>query len=83
MGIGLGYTLSLILIASVREILGSSTITLMDSLSAVTGYKAIYKLPTTNLLPISFLTTPAGAFFTLGILAGIINYIRGRKNESN
>lgn len=83
LGIGLGYTLSLILIASVREILGSSTITLMDSLSAVTGYKAIYKLPTTNLLPISFLTTPAGAFFTLGILAGIINYIRGRKNESN
>lgn len=83
LGIGLGYTASLILIASVREILGSSTITLMDGLSSLTGYRAIYKLPTTNLFPISFLTTPAGAFFTLGIIIGIINYVRGDKNGSN
>lgn len=83
LGIGLGYTVSLILIASFREILGTNTITLMDGLSSLTGYKAIYKLPTTNLFPITFLSTPAGAFFTLGLFSGIINYIRGDKHESN
>ena len=83
LGIGLGYTIALILIASFREILGTGTITLMDGLSSLTGYKAIYKLPTLNLIPITFLTSPAGAFFTLGIFAGIINYIRGDKHESN
>ena len=82
-GIGIGYTVALILIASFREILGSSTITLMDGLSSLTGYRAVYELPTSNLFPMTFLTTPAGAFFTLGILAGIINYIRGGKDESN
>ena len=82
-GIGLGYTLSLILIASFREILGTNTITLMDGLSSITGYKATYKLPTTNLFPMSFLTTSAGAFFTLGLFTGIINFIRGDKHESN
>lgn len=83
LGIGLGYTISLILIALFREILGSGTITLMDGLSSLTGYKAIYKLPTMNLIPITFLTSPAGAFFTLGIFAGIINYVRGDKHESD
>lgn len=83
LGIGLGYTFALILIASFREILGSNTITLMDSLSSLTGYRAIYKLPTSNLFPITFLTTPAGSFFTLGLLTGIINYLRSGKNASN
>ena len=83
LGIGLGYTIALILIASFREILGSNTITLMDGLSSLTGYRAVYKLPISNLFPMSFLISPPGAFFTLGIFAGIINYIRGEKDESN
>lgn len=83
LGVGLGYTFALILISLVREILGNNTITLMDSLSSLTGYRAIYKLPASNLFPIAFFGTPAGAFFTLGLLSGIINYIRGDKNESN
>ena len=83
LGVGLGYTFSLILISLVREILGANTITLMDSLSSLTGYRAVYKLPISNLFPIAFLKNPAGAFFTLGMLSGIINYIRGDKNASN
>lgn len=83
-GIGLGFTLSLVLIALVREVLGTNTITIMDSLSSVTGYKAIYQvLPHTNLLPISIFVSPTGAFLTIGILAGVINYVRGLKHESN
>lgn len=80
-GIGLGYLFALILIALVREILGSNTITLMDSLSNITGYKAIYKVfPTTTILPIKFFITPSGAFLTLGLLIALF---RRNTNESN
>lgn len=82
-GIGLGYTLALLVIASFREILGSNTITLIDSLSSVTGYKVILNLPTSNLFPMQFLASPSGAFFALGLIIGIINYVRRDKHESN
>lgn len=81
-GIGLGFTLALMLIALIREIFGNNTLTLMDSLSSLTGYKAVYNIfPSTNFLPIKFLTTPAGAFFTIGILTAIFS--KGRRHESN
>lgn len=81
-GIGLGFLFALMLISLFREILGNNTITLMDSLSELTGYKAVYKvLPNTNIFPIKFLVTPAGAFFTLGILLAIFK--RSDKNELN
>lgn len=84
LGIGVGFTLSICLIALVREILGTNTITLMDSLSSLTGYRAVYKiLPETNLLPISIFVQPTGAFLTFGLLAGMINYIRGLKRGTN
>lgn len=84
LGIGIGYTLAIMLIALFREVLGTNTITLMDSVSSITGYRAVYKLlPTTNILPMSILVTPAGAFLIFGLLAGIINYIRGLKHESH
>ena len=83
-GIGIGYTLALMLIAMIREILGTNTITLMDGVSSITGYRAIYTvLPKTNILPISIFVEPAGAFFTIGLLLGIIQAIKGGKHESN
>ena len=84
---GIGFALALCLIAIVREIIGSNTITFMDSLSSITGYKAIYRIfPSNNVLPISLFKEPAGAFITLGILMGIFRWIKirkGGKNESN
>lgn len=83
-GVGIGYTLAISLIALVREVLGTNTITLMDSLSSITGYRAVYKiLPDTNIFPISIFTTPTGAFLTLGLLAGLFNFLRRSKHESN
>lgn len=83
-GIGIGYTFALVIIAFVREVLGSNTITLMDSISSVTGYRAIYQVfPDNNLIPMSFMTSPAGAFIVLGVLIALYNKIGGRKNESN
>lgn len=84
-GVGLGFLFSLVLIATVREVLGTNTITLMDNLSDITGYKAVYQvLPNNNLFPIKLFVEPAGAFLTLGLLMGMINKIKGReKDESN
>lgn len=81
-GISIGYTLALILIALVREVLGSNTITLIDSLSEITNFKLIINvLPKNDLIPMSFMTSPAGAFIVLGILMALFN--KGGKHESN
>lgn len=85
LGIGIGYTIALMFIACIREVLGSNTITLMDSISTITGYRAIYRVfPENELIPMSILASPAGAFLTLGILMAIFNSLRkGGKHESN
>ena len=38
-GVGLGYTFALIIISLIREVLGTNTITIMDNLSTITGFK--------------------------------------------
>jgi electron transport complex protein RnfE len=85
LGIGLGYTLVLMIISLFREIVGNNTLTIMNNISGLTGYKLIYKIYTpNNLFPISILTKPAGAFLTLAFLIALFNYIKGgRDNESN
>ncbi len=82
-GIGLGFTFSLTLIGLVREVLGSNTITIMNNISSLTGYKAIYQvLPNTNLLPITVFREPAGAFLTLGVLLALFNYIKAKRSDA-
>lgn len=82
-GIGLGYTLALMLIALIREILGNNTLTLMDNISNITGYKAIYKIfPDNNIIPLNIFINPAGAFLTIGLLIALFKKIGG-KHESN
>ena len=84
-GVGLGFTLAISLIALIREVLGTNTITLMDSISSITGYKAIYTniLPNSNILPMQILVSPAGSFLVLGMLIALFNKIGGKKNDTN
>lgn len=84
-GIGLGYTFALMLVSAVREILGNNTITLMDSISSLTGYRAVYRIfPTNEYLPMNFLISPAGAFLVLGLLMALFNaFKKGDKHESD
>ncbi|MGE5456493.1 MAG: electron transport complex subunit RsxE [Ignavibacteriales bacterium] len=82
--IGIGYTLALILIAFIRETIGLGTITLMDSVSSLTGYRLIIELPTTTLFPINIMAGPAGAYITLAFLVALFTKLRGGKaHESN
>ena len=81
-GIGLGYTVALMIIGLIREVLGNNTITIMDNISVITGHKLIINiLPTNDILPINLLLTPAGSFLTLGLLLALFQYIQNKKGE--
>ena len=79
-GCGLGYTVALMIIGTIREVIGNNTITIMDKISSLSGTKVIINiLPENDMLPIQFLTTPAGAFLTLGLLLALFQYLQNRK----
>ena len=69
LGMGLGFTCALTLIASVREILGAGTF-------------AGIKLFGEGFSPASIMILPPGAFLTLGILIAVINAI-SKKVKAN
>ncbi len=68
LGMGLGFTGSLTLIASVREVLGS-------------GSFAGISLFGEGFMPVSVMILPPGAFLTLGILLAAINGIANRRKR--
>lgn len=79
-GTGLGFTIVLVIIALIREIIGAGTITLMDSLSTLTGYKAVYQVyPDLEILPFSLFQQPAGAFIVLGLVMAIYKHIKDKE----
>ena len=63
LGSGLGFTLSLSLIATVREICGAGTLTVWGDLA----FKGL------NPGPVTMAILPAGGFITLGLLLALIN----------
>ena len=65
-GMGLGYTLALSFVASVREILGAGTLLGFHVLSP--SYQ-----------PILLMLMPPGAFITMGFLFAGVNYMKQRK----
>ncbi len=82
LGIGLGWTFSLMLIGFFREILGNNSLTLMNAISPLTKYRAIYQIfPSSNYFPIDFFIKPAGAFFTLGLVLALINYLKNKEEK--
>lgn len=76
---GIQYTFALVLFASIREILGNNSLTIVDNLSNIFGNKIVFSIfPNNYILPNNIFLTSAGAFITLGILLGIMNKIRSR-----
>jgi electron transport complex protein RnfE len=66
LGIGLGYTLALGFLGSLREIIGGGTFF---------GHPVFWS----GFEPIAFFLKPAGAFVSLGLVLGLINLISMRK----
>ena len=68
LAMGLGFTLALLAIGSIREILGSGK---------------IFGIPLfgENFRPIMFFILPAGAFMTLGIVIAVVQYARDKAEQ--
>ena len=77
-GMGLGYTLALSMIAFIRELFGSGTITLIDNLSTLTKSKFIIEVFDKSYLP-NFLVSTSGAFLVVGFLLAFISFLKEKK----
>jgi Na+-translocating ferredoxin:NAD+ oxidoreductase subunit E len=62
---GLGFTVALLVLSSIRELLGSNK---MIGLLVVPGYK-----------PMSVFMLAPGGFFTIALVMGVINHLKSRK----
>lgn len=69
LGIGIGFTLSLSLIGSLRELLGNGSLTVWGNVS----YNILDMVP--SFQPFTFATQAPGAFVCLGLMLCIINLI--------
>ena len=82
LGMGLGFTLALVVMGFIREFLGAGTIfagSLGDIEFGITQDAfPNYKLPDYSL---SIFVLPAGGFLTLGILMAIVNYVSDKNKE--
>ncbi len=65
---GIGYTLAVFILGTIRELLGSGTFLGMQVLGSFYD-------------PIGIMVMPAGAFIVLGILIGIFNNIRNKQEN--
>ena len=70
LGMGIGFTLALTLIALIREVLGSGTITLPG---------CVITVPVISIAPMRVIAFPAGALLVLGLLKAFFQYKEGRK----
>jgi electron transport complex protein RnfE len=73
-GCGIGFTLALCILASIRELLGSGGITILRDAGWAWHLDAKVFEPHAWVIMIM----PPGAFLTLGIVIGIVNQIRAR-----
>ena len=69
-GMGLGFTLALIVLGTVREILGNGTFLGMSIFGE-------------GFMPATVLILPPGAFIVLGVILAIINVITSKKERSD
>ena len=78
LGMGVGYTLAIILMAFFREIIGSGSF----SFGSIFTFIPAFKL---RIIPsgyeISLLQTPVGAFIVFALILGVIAFIKNRKAE--
>ncbi len=71
LGMGLGFALSLILIATIREVLGSGTITLF----AVGNWNGVIAIPGISKAPVKIFSFAAGALLVMGYLTALVGFL--------
>ena len=79
LGVGLGYSLILCLVASVREFLGSGVITIWNSLKI--DIHQIFRSESNIRIFSRIFLSPAGAFIVLGCVIGIFNAMKNKRSK--
>ena len=78
LGMGVGYTLAIVIMALFRELLGTGGITFGNIFTFIPKY-------TLQIIPkdyaISMFQNPAGAFIVFGIILAVLAFIKNRKDE--
>ena len=77
LGMGVGFTLGLMLISLIREVLGSGTITLF----AIGGFDGVIRLPGLSESPVRVMTLAPGALLVIGYLKALFTWMESRKKE--
>lgn len=80
-GMGLGFTLALFLMGSVREIIGSGTWMKGIGKMLRIGWDGV-TIPAISDNPMLLFIMPAGGFFTLGMVIAAVNRLTGKKPPS-
>jgi electron transport complex protein RnfE len=75
LGMGVGFTLGLLLISAIREILGSGTITLF----AVGAFDGVIRIPGLFAQPARVMALAPGALLVIGFLKALFNWMEMRK----
>ena len=78
LGMGVGYTLAIILMAMFRELLGTGAISFGKIFTFIPYFK-LQIIP--NGFEISMFQNPAGAFIVFAIILAVIAFIKNRKEE--
>ena len=76
-GMGLGFTLCLTIIALIREVLGSGTITLF----AIGSWDGVIRIPGLVSTPIRVVGMSAGALLVMGLLKAFFTWKESKKGE--
>lgn len=76
-GQSLGFGLALLVISAIREVIGTQSITLSNPFDS----SQFVKLELLTNFKISFFTSAAGAFVTMGVILAVISLIRDRKTK--
>jgi Na+-translocating ferredoxin:NAD+ oxidoreductase subunit E len=72
-GIGIGFTISLLLVSLFREILGTGSLSIF-------GF-TLFSIPVLSETPMAFFIMPPGAFLVLGLLLALFRWLGVLKNE--
>jgi electron transport complex protein RnfE len=72
-GIGIGFTLALVIISFIREILGTGRMEIFG--------RQLFNIPGLSTHPLIFFISPPGAFLVIGIIMALLRLIGVMKNE--
>jgi electron transport complex protein RnfE len=78
LGMGVGFTLGLLLISFIREVLGAGTITLFPMF----GFDGTIRLPGLASFPARVIGLAAGALLVMGYLKALFNWLEMKKAET-